>query len=115
MRKEFKGTKGEWRVGGSDDTTVLSDIEYNGMVADVVAPDKHCPDIAYCSDGTHWEENLKTSQANAKLIAAAPDLLEALLSLMGGVANLPPFVAIDGVLKTEWVQGLKAINKALGL
>jgi hypothetical protein len=59
----------------------------------------------------------KTSEemkANAQLIAAAPDLLEALLSLMDGVANLPPLVAIDGVLKTEWEQGLKAINKALG-
>ena len=53
-------------------------------------------------------------KANAQLIAAAPDLLEALLSLMDGVANLPPLVAIDGVLKTEWEQGLKAINKALG-
>lgn len=53
-------------------------------------------------------------KANAHLIAAAPDLLEALLSLMDGVANLPPLAAIDGVLKTEWEQGLKAINKALG-
>ena len=53
-------------------------------------------------------------KANAQLIAAAPDLLEALLSLMAGVANLPPIVALDGVLKTEWEQGLKAINKALG-
>jgi hypothetical protein len=53
-------------------------------------------------------------KANAQLIAAAPDLLEALMSLMDGIANLPPLVAIAGVLKTEWEQGLKAINKALG-
>ena len=53
-------------------------------------------------------------KANAQLIAAAPDLLEALMSLMDGIANLPPLVAIDGVLKTEWEHGLKAINKALG-
>ena len=61
---------------------------------------------------------MKTAEemkANAKLIAAAPDLLEALLSLIDGIANLPPLVAIDGVLKTEWEQGLKAINKAIGL
>ena len=51
---------------------------------------------------------------DAQLIAAAPDLLEALQSLMDGVANLPPLTAIAGVLKTEWEQGLKAINKALG-
>ncbi len=64
------------------------------------------------------QRDMKTAEemkANAKLIAAAPDLLEALLSLIDGIANLPPLVAIDGVLKTEWEQGLKAINKAIGL
>ena len=115
MEKEFKGTKGEWRVYEHDCTVVVSDIEHNGIVAEVHTPDSHCNHIAYCHDGTHWEDNLKTSQANAQLIAAAPDLLEALLFLMDGVANLPPLVAIDGVLKREWVQGLKAIHKALGL
>jgi hypothetical protein len=59
-------------------------------------------------------KEVKEMKANAQLIAAAPDLLEALLSLMDGIANLPPLVAIAGVLKTEWEQGLKAINKALG-
>jgi len=54
-------------------------------------------------------------KANARIIAAAPELLEALQALMNGVANLPPLAAIDGVLKTEWEQGVKAINKALGL
>jgi hypothetical protein len=82
MEKEFKGTKGEWRVEGHDNTTVLSDIEYNGMVADVCAPDKYCSDIAYCSDGTHWEENLKVAQANAQLIAAAPEMLKVLQRLV---------------------------------
>lgn len=74
MEKEFKGTKGEWRVEGHDNTTVLSDIEYNGMVADVC--------VAYCSDGTHWEENLKVAQANAQLIAAAPEMLKVLQRLV---------------------------------
>jgi len=59
-------------------------------------------------------KEVKEMKANTQLIAAAPDLLEALMSLMDGVANLPPLVAIGGVLKTEWEQGLKAINKALG-
>lgn len=115
MTKEFKGTKGEWRVYEYDDTVVVSDIEHNGMVTEVHTPDKYCNHLAYCHDGTHWGEDIEVAKANAQLIAAAPDLLEALLSLMDGVANLPPLVAIDGVLKTEWEQGLKAINKALGL
>lgn len=66
------------------------------------------------NDGSPIDKTAEEMKANAQLIAAAPDLLEALLSLMAGVANLPPIVALDGVLKTEWEQGLKAINKALG-
>lgn len=66
------------------------------------------------NDDSPIDKTAEEMKANAQLIAAAPDLLEALLSLMDGVANLPPLAAIDGVLKTEWEQGLKAINKALG-
>lgn len=66
------------------------------------------------NDDSPIDKTAEESEANAQLIAAAPDLLKALLSLMDGIANLPPLVAIDGVLKTEWEQGLKAINKALG-
>ena len=66
------------------------------------------------NDDSPIDKTAEEMKANAQLIAAAPDLLEALMSLMHGVANLPRLVAIDGVLKTEWEQGLKAINKALG-
>ena len=94
--KEFNGTKSEWKIPEPYNTFVY------GSEGKLICQIKYAP---------FSEESL----ANAHLIAAAPDLLEALLSLMDGVANLPPLVAIEGVLKTEWEQGLKAIKKALGL
>ena len=67
------------------------------------------------NDDLPIDKTAEEMKIDAQLIAAAPDLLEALLALMDGVANLPPLSAISGVLKTEWEQGLKAINKARGL
>jgi hypothetical protein len=93
--EEFKGTNGEWKIQEPYNTFVY------GSDGKLICQIKYDP---------FSEESI----ANAQLIAAAPVLLEALLSLMDGVANLPPLVAIEGVLKTEWEQGLKAINKALG-
>ena len=102
-------------VANYNSTTVVSDIEYNEIVTEVVAPNEHCNHLAYCHDGTHWEANIKVAQANAQLIAAAPELLAALQTLMEGVANLPPITAIEGVLEKQYKQAEKAINKALGL
>ena len=132
MTKEFKGTKGEWAInhweqGGSG---VTCKGESNGIthytgdnvyrkeyrIVSNLHPNSH--NVEHSFEGAHIAEIAARSEeslANARLIAAAPDLLEALMSLMDGVANLPPLVAIAGVLKTEWEQGLKAINKALGL
>lgn len=115
MKKEFKGTKGEWRVYEYDDTVVVSDIEHNGMVTEVHTPDKYCNHLAYCNDGTHWGEDIEVAKANAQLIASAPELLKALQNLMEGVANLPPLTVISGVLEKEYKEAEKAINKALGL
>ena len=100
--KEFKGTKGKWEF---DDINMK--IKGSGDIEDRTV-------IANVSPEMDYSRGMTTQCANAQLIAAAPDLLEALLSLMDGVANLPPLVAIEGVLKTEWEQGLKAVNKALG-
>lgn len=103
MRKtaeEFKGTKGIW---------YMLFVEFENY--DILCVAREDTVISQLTLGGKATEEMK---ANAHLIAAAPDLLEALLSLMDGVANLPPLVAIEGVLKTEWEQGLKAINKALG-
>lgn len=98
--EEFKGTKGVWEV---------LFIEFENY--DILCVAREDTAISQQTFGGKATEEMK---ANAHLIAAAPELLDALLSLMDGVANLPPLSAIDGVLKTEWEQGLKAINKALG-
>lgn len=124
--KEFKGTKGEWRVYEYDDTVVVSDIEHNGMVTEVHTPDKHCNHLAYCHDGTHWGEDIEVAKANAQLIAAAPELLDALIEtdkdlcvLEGNMAQIEKSdPRADGMttLVSEWrKRNKKAINKALGL
>ena len=60
MEKKF--TKGEWRVSLSN--TSYADVVVNGF------------DICTCWSGYDCVDQLR---ANAKLIAAAPDMLEALL------------------------------------
>lgn len=98
--EEFNGTEGIWE---------MLFIEFENY--DILCVAREDTVISQQTFGGKATEEMK---ANAHLIAAAPDLLEALQALMDGVANLPPLVAIAGVLKTEWEQGLKAIYKALG-
>jgi hypothetical protein len=87
---EFKGTKGEWKVIGG---VILRSIECNGK------------QIVVCQG--------KEVEANAKLIAAAPDLLEALLKVREVLYKEWP--------KEEWfdfdkeIGYTEAINKALKL
>ena len=98
--KEFKGTKGEWKL--SETITFgrqMVDLgDFNGSI-----------DVWY-----HNGESITKDEAtaNAKLIAAAPDLLKALLE-------------VKEILKKEWPKQewdefanketsfTKAINKAL--
>ncbi len=65
MRKE-KFTKGPWRVGPVDDTLVM---------------DANREEIAQAL-GDHEGEDWESVYANAALIAAAPDLYEALENVM---------------------------------
>lgn len=51
-------------------------------------------------------------EANAKLVAAAPELLEALQDLLKGVNGLPPLTAIAGVLTQQCKHAEAAIKKA---
>jgi len=64
--------------------------------------------IAWVNGLTNKEEQ----KANAKLIAAAPELLEALKVLMEGVVGLPPLTAIAGTLTKQYKQAEQAIKKA---
>jgi hypothetical protein len=53
---------------------------------------------------------IQEADANARLIAAAPDLLTALQELMGAMGGEPPTEAIA----IAWVQALAAIAHAKG-
>lgn len=79
---EFKGTLGPWHVS-NEGRLLVRDDEWLGIIAD---------SIGYYGE----DEEL----ANARLIAAAPDLLEALIELRKLVAYHD--------------QADAAINKALG-
>ena len=91
---EFKGTKGEWVRVGDIYTTIECKIKDVGVL----------PTIAVVNSTFRETEE---AQANAKLIASAPDLLEALQELYNSIdscMDLTPKV----LLKAQ-----KAIEKAL--
>ena len=92
--KEFKGTKGEWKISGE---------RYSNRAMIHLGDNRCAVDL--------WR--LETSditiiqlEANAKLIAAAPDLLEALQSAIPHLEQYATKVALP--------KALAAIIKALG-
>ena len=91
--KEFKGTKGEWEVSGD---MIRSDVEIAGNVI-CVEPEYYIPESR-----VNWK-------ANAKLIAAAPNLLQALQELYYLVSELPE----EGSLIEALAKAKAAIEKAL--
>lgn len=91
--KEFKGTKGEWEVEGD---MIRSDVEIAGNVV-CVEPECYIPESR-----VNWK-------ANAKLIAAAPNLLQALQELYYLVSELPE----EGSIIEALAKAKDAIEKAL--
>ena len=100
--KEFKGTKGEWKV-----KSTISGLETEIFCGKIrVAQAKHY------NNGKEGEENYfkndpldKEGFANAKLIAAAPELLNAAIKALNDCCDL---------IGTEAGNSLEeAINKAL--
>ena len=88
---EFKGTKGKWEYRYDNVADFYSiytnlDIEDNSICG-------------------IWHEHTIEHEANAKLIAAAPELLEALQKLVGNGFQIPSNIDME--------NAKKAISKAL--
>lgn len=103
---EFKGTKGEWIFSSGDCYPEISQWTQSEGRTRVFSASFHINDDIsgkFKADSL-CDENI----ANAKLIAAAPDLLEAVQSLLKWSAHFP--VAMnENILIAK-----NAINKALG-
>ena len=105
--KEFKGTKGEWSVN-KDMSAVI-----NIGIHTLLRPECNV------SDFQSYEEYEKLTMIegdyNAKLIAAAPDLLEALQSFVNDFET--DYVMPDGRIvdnpSTLLVQNYKVFKKAI--
>lgn len=104
MSKQFKGTPGPWFEHREGFSTVYIEAKLrDGVIQEVAA----------CGP---TEAGESSQLANAKLIAAAPELLEALQWIIN---NSDPFRSalemnhnVDGEALYE--NAVKAINKALG-
>lgn len=127
MEKEFKGTKGEWTINhwAKGECGVTCNGESNGIthytgdnvyrkeyrIVSNLHPNSH--KIEHSFEGAHIAEIAARSEdslANARLIAAAPELLKALLeweeaNVMGDAE----------MLSQARITSYIAINKALGL
>ena len=81
--EKFKGTQGEWTVNPD-----RSELNEDGVTAINIDADS----AGFVSIATVWKTNEKDNQAesDAKLIASAPDLLEAL-------ENARLFLSVNGL------------------
>jgi beta-galactosidase/beta-glucuronidase len=95
--KEFKGTKGEWSIS--------RDINYNERIC--IESESNGNFIDCWSLGFSTEDEMR---ANAKLIAAAPELLNALQILFK--STYPNYKTVDSSIHPANLA-LKAINKAI--
>ena len=105
MKKEFKGTKGEWY----HEFTSLSQFSPNGH--SIIKAGKVGTPVAVLPMPIGGVNSKERNISNAQLIAAAPDMLEALMIVNDDIERGP--VRYSYQEKMEIVK--KTINKALGL
>ena len=100
---EFKGTKGKWKVKHKN--SFETDV-YCGKVRIAEAKHYNTGDLRFKNDPRQRE-----GQANAKLIAAAPELLEALKSCVLSMQAHPDCTE-DSEFEAFVNKGWEAIKKA---
>lgn len=93
--EKFKGTPGPWEA------------KYNGHYMDIRTKGD-CLSFASTHMNSYMNIDANVMDANAKLIAAAPELLEALIDIL-------VFCRSHGMENGFTEQSTKAINKALGI
>lgn len=100
---ETKFTKGNWYV-----STDKYDINEYGVIGVDISTTNELNIITVWGDG---KEITEVTEANAKLIAAAPDLLQSLYQILSLYEQLA--VALPLIIKEEWYNKAKeAIKKA---
>ena len=120
MKDEFKGTKGEWKCVKRHEvyTDVVDD---NGFViirvinSIAIIPGWEKAGFEHWSDeGAHRDVSRIEHLSNAKLVAAAPELLEALRQLRDYVEDVCAVSSDDCHDDHPLNLANKAIKKALG-
>jgi hypothetical protein len=115
IMKEFKGTKGQWRIQEQFDTpNLITDSENNkewyALSSYIFGNDKIIGETNYQTDTGNGYDSvnlLSEMRANAKLIAAAPTLLKALQDVLDSLGGE------YGINDDVYQKSIEAINKAL--
>ena len=97
--KQFKGTKGEWRI-------IEKQVPHTGGL--ILEVHEFQNNLQGCIIGRVTTNNYEARRANAQLIAAAPELLEALQEIILCSDER------DSHLLPNFIKAQEAINKALG-
>ena len=119
--KEFKGTKGKWRIQEQFDSPNLivdeeNNTEWYALSSYIFGNNKLIGETRYgtCNNGGYLSVSvLGEMRANAKLIAAAPELLEELITLLSNIDEMGNTGEDMRELRTYLSDARKAINKAL--
>ena len=111
--EEFKGTKGKWELKEQFDSPItVSDVENNfawlSLGTYIFGDKKLIGEVRYSTakNGYPAVDVLKEAEANAKLIAAAPELLKALKMCYASLCTYGSHPIIENNVE-------EAINKAL--